>query len=376
MFIKSLELINYRNYAATKLEFTKNQVLFFGRNGAGKTNLLESIYFLANGRSHKSISNNDLIMWDSDYAVIRAVADINEKESLIEHQINIDGKIRLRLNKIFLKNRQAAYKKMPVVVFSPDDLRLTKSSPGHRRDFLDDILCKISEDFYDISLKYQKILLQRNGLLKGLATNQNNKFCQQTLAIWNEKLVETGTRIIIERLKLLDKIKINFGRYMGHFFKGSNSGLEYIFSWMEKEDETVTYSENIPDVFLNNLELKSKKDLVNKNTSIGPHRDDFIIRLDGKEIRYFGSQGQQRIASICLRLAELAVLKDFIDKKPVLLLDDVLSELDMERKALLLQLIRHNFQTFITAASHEALKDIRLDGYEKYNVENNAVKQL
>ncbi len=135
-------------------------------------------------------------------------------------------------------------------------------------------------------------------------------------------------------------------------------------------------NENIFALFLNSLALKTKKDLMNKNTSIGPHRDDFIISLDKKEIRYFGSQGQQRIASICLRLAELDVLKDFIDKKPILLLDDVLSELDIERKGQLLKLIKHNSQTFITAANYEAIKDIKLDDYEKYNVENNAAKQL
>jgi DNA replication and repair protein RecF len=301
---------------------------------------------------------------------------IDGKESLVEHQINADGKIKLRFNKVFLKNRQAVYKKMPVVVFSPDDLRLTKSSPRHRRDFLDDILCKISEGFYDTCLKYQKILLQRNSLLKGLGINQNNNSRKETLDVWNEKLACTGTKIITERLRLLETIKLNFIKYMSYFFKGSFFEIDYVFSWAEKDGNTFTSGSNLADVFLNNLALKTKKDIMTKSTSVGPHRDDFIITLNKKEIRYFGSQGQQRTASVCLKLAELDVLKDVIEKKPVLLLDDVLSELDIERKTLLLKLIKQNFQTFITAANYEAIKDIKLDDYQKYNVTNNEVIQL
>jgi DNA replication and repair protein RecF len=403
MFINSLELTNYRNYSSIKLGFSNHLILFLGKNGAGKTNLLESIFFLANGKSHKSAANVDLVRWGEDYSVIRAVAALEGKENLIEHQINADGKIKMRFNKIFLKNRQAAYKKMPLVIFSPDDLRIIKSSPVFRREFIDDILSKISPDFYNLKLKYQKILTQRNSLLKGMDINLKNNSCNETMDIWNESLVSKGTKMIMERLRLLDILKVNFLKYMSYFFKDIDFDIFYVFSWsradlveennnFEKEilpkDKYLKDSKGLSggnvegigkkiyEIFLNNLLLKMKKDILSKNTSIGPHRDDIIITIGGKDIRYFGSQGQQRMAAICLKLAELETLKENIDKKPVLLLDDVLSELDIERKAMLLKLIKDDFQTFITAANFEYIKDIRLDKCEKYIVENNDFKLL
>ena len=403
MFIKSLELINYRNYSAVKLIFCNHLILLLGKNGAGKTNLLESVYFLANGKSHKSVPNSDIVRWGNDYSVIRAVVSIEGRDNLVEHQINADGKIRMRFNKIFLKNRQTVYKKMPLVIFSPDDLRIIKSSPVFRREFIDDILNKIYPDFYNLKLRYQKILAQRNSLLKGMDVNSGNSARAETMDIWNENLVKNGTIIIRERLKLLEVLKVSFIKYMSYFFRGINFDIFYVFSWSGldlQDDNSNSETDNvyesgyiknngclsgysgsadekyISDTFLNNLILRTKKDIMSKNTSTGPHRDDIIITIDGKDIRYFGSQGQQRMSSICLKLAELEVLKENIDRKPVLLLDDVLSELDIERKALLLKLIEDNFQTFITAANFEYIKDIKLDECEKYIVENNEFKLL
>ncbi len=403
MFIKTLELINYRNYPAIRLEFHNHLVLLLGKNGAGKTNLLESVYFLANGKSHKSIPNSDIVKWGSAYSVIRAVVDIDGKENLIEHQIDPDGKVKIRFNKIFLKNRQAVYKKMPLVIFSPDDLRIIKSAPVFRREFIDDILSKISPDFHNLKLKYQKILSQRNSLLKGMDVNSDNNLRKDTMDTWNESLVRNGTSIIIERLKLIEILKENFLKYMNYFFSGISFDIFYVFSWAgadiaeeSSNSETDSLSGNgfikdrqntlndfdkagekyIHDTFLNNLLLKMKRDILTKNTSTGPHRDDIVITLNGKDIRYFGSQGQQRMSSICLRLAELEVIKEHIDKKPVLLLDDVLSELDIERKEMLLKLIEDNFQTFISAANFEYIKDIKLAECEKFIIENNEFKLL
>ena len=221
--------------------------------------------------------------------------------------------------------------------------------------------------------------------------------------VWNESLVKNGTRIISERLRLLKILKENFLKYMSYFFSGISFDIFYVFSWAgtdsagensSAEQDSISGSgyisdrESRPDdfekaddgyirdVFMSNLILKMKKDIITKNTSTGPHRDDIVITLNGKDIRYFGSQGQQRISSICLRLAELEVLKNNIDKNPVLLLDDVLSELDIERKSLLLKLIGDDFQTFITAANYEYIKDIKLGKCEKYIIENNEFKLL
>lgn len=440
MFLKHLELKNFRNLNSINLDLSSGLVLFLGNNGAGKTNLLESIYYLSNGKSHRLATQNDLINSDSDYCVIRGIIESGNEDKLIEIQLNIDGSIKIKLNKVFVKNKSSFVSNMAIVIFSPDDLRIIKSSPFYRRNFIDDILEKTDRNFLSLRLKYQKILSQRNSLLKSIS-GFNFLNSNSTMEVWDEKLMETGSLIIEKRLDLLKSIKDGFIKYMNYFFGKKNTDIKYVFSWDRLESNGSFFSDSFekdPNVFdshasrqenhkydinnhfinnssddnysgnmgrieieknsngsfisgegsidndaLNNISFNKifeeklafyfKKDLTIKTSTIGPHRDDMVIFLDGCDIRNFGSQGQQRIAAICLKLVELDILAENIDEKPMLLLDDVLSELDLERKHLLLKLIGNNFQTFITAANFDYLKDIDLKYCEKFLVKDNNI---
>jgi DNA replication and repair protein RecF len=442
MFLKHLELKNFRNYEDINLDLNCGLILFLGSNGAGKTNLLESVYYLSNGRSHRSANQGDLINHDSDYCVIRGVIESEGEDKLIEIQLNSDNSIKIKLNKVFIKNKSGFTSKLATVIFSPDDLRIIKSSPFYRRNFLDDILEKLDKDYIGLRLKYQKILNQRNTLIKSIY-GSNISSSNSTLEIWDEKLVETGALIIKKRLDLLNLVKTRFINYMHYFFKNTKPELMYVFSWqrfdlnpvflndhsgkentetnreiikqsgnnykiekytdcgnsssscsenlsgsllsentiessgdiMDKTDVDIVDFNLLKNRFDEKLSYYFKKDCMLKTTSVGPHRDDLAIFLNGRDIRNFGSQGQQRIAAICLKLAELDILAENIDEKPMLLLDDVLSELDLERKHLLLELIGNNFQTFISAANFDYLKDLDLKYCEKYLVEDNGIKK-
>jgi DNA replication and repair protein RecF len=420
MFLKHLELKNFRNYENISLDLSCGLILFLGSNGAGKTNLLESVYYLSNGKSHRSANQNDLINHGSEYSVIRGIIESEGEDTLIEIQLNSDNSIKIKLNKVFIKNKSGFTSKLATVIFSPDDLRIIKSSPFYRRNYLDDILEKIDKDFSGLRLKYQKILNQRNTLLKSIY-GANVSSSNSTLEIWDEKLIETGSVIIKKRLELLGLVRERFTGYMNYFFKDMQPYLAYAFSWERRisnsaylndfsDRETVNSNcgfvdqppGSVPDEKTNefftgitehaNIEIPDldllkkifqekliyyfKKDSILKTTSIGPHRDDISIFLDGCDIRNFGSQGQQRISAICLKLAELDILAKNMNEKPMLLLDDVLSELDLERKHLLLKLIGNNYQTFISAANFDYLKDLDLKYCEKFIVRDNNIKGL
>ena len=429
MFLKHLELKNFRNYEDINLDLSCGLILFLGSNGAGKTNLLESVYYLSNGKSHRSATQSDLINYGSEYCLIRGVIESEGEDKLIEIQLSTDNSIKIKLNKVFIKNKSGFTSKLATVIFSPDDLRIIKSSPFYRRNFLDDVLEKIDTDYIGLRLKYQKILNQRNTLIKSIY-GSNTSSSSSTLEIWDEKLAETGSLIIKKRLELLVMVEARFTEYMRYFFKNLKPELSYVFSWQRFDSNSAlskdhvskgnTFADNdavkesegdfvsncnknisqgplqenltdynddpaentdiaamdlcvLKDIFEKKLNYYFEKDCMLKTTTVGPHRDDLSIHLNGRDIRNFGSQGQQRIAAICLKLAELDILAKKIDEKPMLLLDDVLSELDLERKHLLLKLIGNNFQTFISAANFDYLKDLDLKYCEKYLVKDNSI---
>ena len=238
MFLKHLELKNFRNYKDINLDLNCGLILFLGSNGAGKTNLLESIYYLSNGRSHRSITQSDLINHGSDYCVIRGVIESEGEDRLIEIQLNNDNSIKIKLNKVFIKNKSGFTSNLATVIFSPDDLRIIKSSPFYRRNYLDDILEKIDKDFVGLRLKYQKILNQRNTLIKSIY-GSNISSSNSTLEIWDEKLVETGVLIIKKRLDLLNLVKNRFVKFMNYFFENTQSELMYVFSWERQASNPV-----------------------------------------------------------------------------------------------------------------------------------------
>lgn len=395
MYLKNLELKNYRNYEHVKLEFDKSSILLVGNNGNGKTNLLESIHYLSTGRSHRSHIQDELIKWGADFSLIRARLGPEKGKSshIIEIEIRKNNSIKIRINGVYQKKKSDFISILPSVIFSPDDLKIIKSGPGERRNFLDSILEKIYPDYYGLRLQYQKILVQRNSLLKSIKGKPMDNHIN-TIGVWNENLVKYGIQIIEKRSGLLDDIKGKFSQYTKDFFKGTRGKVKYIFSWDRiegngKYDDSGPEKENVSNegqdsfnikslrkVFLEKLSEYFERDLTFKTTTIGPHRDDMAIFFDKKDIRSFGSQGQQRIASISLKLCELYILKERSGTYPVLLLDDVLSELDIERRKKLVKVINESFQTFVTATNISYLDKLDIDFGSRFLVNDNRINEM
>ena len=379
MYLKKLELKNYRNYEYLDLNFGKGTILIIGDNGQGKTNLLESIHYISTGKSHRTSSQDELIGWDSDYSVLRATAGSGMDKKLnniIEIELRHGNNIKVKVDKIYYRKKTDFASILPSVIFSPDDLKIVKASPSNRRNFLDGILDKIYGDFPGTRLQYQKILTQRNSLIKSIRSTADARG-NPTLEAWDDNMVKYGARIIRKRLHLMKELRKKIVEYMEYFFTDSAVEIFYVFSW-DRESLTVnnlaeSAGEGLEEKFCLKLKENLRKDLSYKTTTVGPHRDDFVILIDGRDIRSFGSQGQQRAASISLKLGELAALKEKLKKDPVLLLDDVLSELDMERKKMLVKIMNNKFQTFITTTNISYLDELDIEFENKFLVKDSKI---
>ncbi len=392
MYLKSLELKNYRNYESIDIEFDKNSILLVGNNGNGKTNLLEAIHYLSAGCSHRTHVQDELLKWGSGFSLIRAniYSGIDQKKFLVEIEIRRNNVLKIKVNGVYYKKKKDFISILPSVIFSPDDLRIIKSNPGERRAFLDSILEKIYGDFSSLRLQYQKILVQRNSLLKSAGGRLSSKHLE-TLDTWNDNLVKYGIEIILKRYELLNSIKTGFAGHIEDFFKGAVPDIKYVFSWdrngkEENRDPEKSLRENkkndsdivmdrdfLREEFKKRLTENLDRDLARKTTSLGPHRDDFVICFNGRDIRSYGSQGQQRIASISLKLCELQILRDRLKTDPVLLLDDVLSELDTRRRRRLVKIIRGRFQTFVTATNISYLDKLDIDFGSRFLVRDDSI---
>jgi len=389
MYLKKLELKNYRNYSHVNLNFDKNTVLILGNNGNGKTNLLESIYYLSTGRSHRTYSQDEIINWGSDYSKVKALVGSekeDEPDRFIEIELQKGNDIKIKVDKISRRKKSDFISILPSVIFSPDDLKIVKSGPMDRRNFLDSILEKIDPLYYRQRLQYQKILTQRSSLIKSFNV-KTDAGSNSTLDVWDDNIVKYGADIIKKRYDLLIEFAAEFKNHISSFFKGVKVDINYIFSWdrgygsddlADYKDKKNPVMENLePDdiksIFYKELKGSFEKDLLYKTTMVGPHRDDFMIKLEGRNIRFFGSQGQQRIAAISLRLCELDILRKKIKKDPILLLDDVFSELDIERKKILVKAVSDKFQTFVTTTNISYLDKLDLEFGSKFLVKDNRI---
>ncbi len=396
MYLKKIELKNYRNYQYLDLDFNKNAILLVGNNGQGKTNLLEAIYYLSEGRSHRTFSQDELINWDSDHSIIRARIGSGKDKSedkLVEIELRKNNNLKIRIDEVYHKKKSDFTSLFPSVIFSPDDLKIVKSDPSLRRGFLDLVLEKIDGSYYAARLQYQKILAQRNSLIKSL-NGSINAGSNSTLEVWDDNLVKYGIILMEKRYRLLKGLEDKFREYFYNFFKGTEIDLVYIFSWNRKLNPENNLNDSMPvedsesskdkgfvendlrGLFSSKVSESLKRDLLYRTTTIGPHRDDFAILVNRKNIRTFGSQGQQRIASISLKLCELHILQESFNTDPVLLLDDVLSELDVERRKKLVQVIDDRFQTFVTATNISYLDKLDIEFGDKYLVKNNEINHL
>lgn len=363
VYIKEITLQNFRNYNTLKTQFSPKINIFIGDNAQGKTNLLEAIYFLATGKSHRAFVDKELIRWESSWFFIKGQFQKNERDRSIE--IYYDGsRKQIKVNKRKIKIGELVGQ-INVVMFSPEDLQLVKGSPGGRRRFIDLEISQIDGQYYYSLLQYQKILQQRNNLLKEIAFDKSKV---SLLPIWNMQLVETGTKIIEKRLEALRKLNILASLMERKITSGiENLNLTYMHSLTPLNNDL---NMNIKEVFEMELKKKEKEEIQRKLTLCGPHRDDFLFSVNGIDLRKYGSQGQQRTAILALKLAELEYMKSETGEYPLLLLDDVMSELDSSRQQHLVETIKHRVQTFITATDKEEFRKQKFGEVTLFEVES------
>ena len=350
MFIKRLQMLNYRNYNVLDISLGPHVNVFMGDNAQGKTNILEGIYYCAFARSHRTSKDRELINWNSDNALLSVTVGRERLDKRIDISILKDGKKAIQINKIKIKKIGELFGNFNVVMFSPEDLKIIKDSPGVRRKFIDMELCQLNPKYYYNLVQYNKVLNERNSILR------NRNINKDILDIYDMQLVEFGYNIIIDRLEYIQKLN----KYSTKIHSDITSGKEKIeFKYIS----TIKDLENIKENFYSLLEKNRSRDCERGITSIGPHRDDFTVLINDIDTKSYGSQGQQRTAVLTIKFSSLKIIKELTGEHPVLLLDDVLSELDFSRKRYILSTIG-DIQTIITCTGIEDLYEY-LDGKSK-----------
>lgn len=357
MIIKRLELADFRNYESLDLCFDKGVNILYGNNAQGKTNILEAIYVSATTKSHKSSKDKEMVHFDKEEAHIRTYVEKEGIETRVDMHLRKTKTKGIAIDGQKIKKASELLGLCNVVFFSPEDLSIIKNGPAERRRFVDMELCQL-DSFYLYNLNhYNKIVNQRNKLLKDLYWNPELK---DTLAIWDSQLVSFGSKIIERRELFLEQLN----EIIYDIHKNLSGG---------KEEILISYE---PDVLINDFENKLKmnqeRDIKLKQTSVGPHRDDFVFLSDNIDIRRYGSQGQQRTAALSLKLSEIELVKKISKDTPILLLDDVLSELDNNRQNYLLNSIG-DIQTIITCTGLEEFVNNRFEINKIFYVENGIV---
>lgn len=371
MYLKHLELSNFRNYRSLKLELKPGLNIFVGKNAQGKTNLLESIYFLSQGSSYRTSDIKEAILWTNDLAIIRGGAKNKDKEIFVEVFLPRRGRRKVRLNGSYLNRISDLWGNLIVVIFSPQDLDIVRSSPVFRRQFLDRILNNTNPEYIYHFERYQKILSQRNSLLKLFHQKNRIRKFLDTLNLWNRLLATSGSFIIMERIRLLSILNNFANKVINKFLSGEKLILFYDtpISIEKKNDR-----KDLETSMLKKLKERQKRDISVGATTIGPHRDDIEMTLEQKDIRSYGSGGQQRMVAISLKFAELAFYNEKLEQRPILLLDEVLSELDEDRRKSLLEISQDEDQAVITSTHYpEWLEDEKVKA-SVYIVENGKIK--
>lgn len=332
MIVKRVELSNFRNYELLKLDLDKKTNILYGKNAQGKTNVLESIYVCSTTKSHRSNKDAELIKLDCNEAHIKLFIEKNNREQRIDIHLRRNKTKGIAINGIPIKKASELFGVFNVVIFSPEDLDIIKKGPAERRKFIDMELCQLDKIYVYNLTNYNKIIIQRNKLLKDIYFRPELK---QTLEVWDNQLAEYGSKIIERREKFIKEIN----NIMKPIHRELTGGVE---------DINIIYNKNCEsEDLLKTLEDNRERDIKYKSTSIGPHKDDILFFHEDKNIRIYGSQGQQRTVALSLKLAEIELVKTLINDLPVLLLDDVLSELDSDRQNHLLKSL-DNIQTVIT----------------------------
>lgn len=359
MKIKKIILKNYRNYDNLEIDFNNNLNIIIGDNAQGKTNLLESIYVLAVTKSFLSITDKGLIKFNNKFAIVKGVLDSNNSKDNLEILFNDNGKV-VRINNKEIKKLSDYISKMNVVIFSTDNIRMFKESPGARRKYFNVQISQMNRKYLKLLNDYNVILRQRNEFLKII--NLNKKSDMDYLDILDNKYVDISIDVYNYRNEYVDSIN----NYLDDMFYSITDNKGLMLKYISNMD-------NDREILLDKLKKNLNKEIMYKMTLIGPNRDDFCFYLDNKNLSLYGSQGQIRSAVLALKMSEVLLFTDKVGESPILLLDDMFSELDINKRNNILRHLINDVQTVITTTDIENIsEDIRKKA-NVYKIENGKI---
>lgn len=353
MWIKKIKIKNFRNYESEEINLEKNINIFYGQNAQGKTNIIESIFLCSLGKSFRAKKDKEMIKLNEQNAVVEVEYEKSDRDGKIK--IEIGNKKNIYLNGIKIKKLSELLGNLNIVIFTPDDINILKGGPQNRRRFLDIMISQLRPNYMHILNLYIKTMEQRNNYLRQIKEEHKD---ENLLEIWDEKLAEYAIKIYEYRKEFIEKII----KKLDTIHKNITNGEEQI------ELEYVTECDS-KEKYLKLLKERRKLDIIKGFTTKGVHRDDFMIYINKKDIKIFGSQGQNRTAMLSLKLAELQVIYDEIGEYPILLLDDFMSELDKTRRKNFLENIEGT-QVIITGTEKLDIENLE---YLEYNVSNGKV---
>jgi DNA replication and repair protein RecF len=368
LLLKQLRLENFRNYEQLIIHINTPVVIFVGNNAQGKTNVLEAIYTLALTRSHRTSNERELIRWNEELAVLHA--HIEKKYGACELSLSLSkqGK-KAKVNHLAQRKLSEYIGHLNVVMFAPEDLDIVKGSPAVRRRFVDMELAQVNPAYlYDLN-QYQRALEQKNNVLKSLQLKGTSS--DEMLTLWNEQMAQYAVKIIKKRTTFINQL--------AEWAKAIHAGItnqkemldiRYVCSLplSDQADETVLIGD-----YMVKLEEIQEKEIRRGSAQVGPHRDDLHFFINDKEVHTFGSQGQQRTTALSLKLAEIELIHSVTGEYPILLLDDVLSELDEIRQTQLIDTFKDKVQTFITTTSIANIDLHTISHYELLHVSDGVI---
>ncbi len=357
MVIKSLKLKNYRNYELLDLSFDPKTNILYGDNAQGKTNILEALYLSGTTKSHRGTKDRDLIQFGYDESHLETIVEKRGTQFQIDMHLKKNSPKGIAINKMPIRKASELFGIIHFVFFSPEDLNIIKDGPSGRRRFIDLELSQLDKVYLSNLSNYNRIINQRNSLLKELYRQES---LIETLDIWDMQLAEYGSRVMEGRRQFVGQVN----SMIGDIHEKLTGGRERI---------SLSYESSIGEMSLEQaLKKNRERDIRMKSTSVGPHRDDLCFLAGELDIRKFGSQGQQRTAALSLKLSEIELVKELIKDTPILLLDDVLSELDKHRQNYLLDSI-HDIQTVITCTGLDEFVNHRFSINKIFHVRSGSV---
>lgn len=354
MYISDLKLVNFRNYEKQVHSFSPGINVFIGDNAQGKTNLLEAVYYCSKGSSFKQVGDSDIIRSGAKFARLDAQIIKRNRRKIIGIQLETNGEKTIEINGLEVENLSSMRRQFEIVYFWPENLRIIKDGPSFRRELIDEAITGMKPSYGQYLIQYSKILSQRNSLLK----KDSPRYFDEQLGVLTRQLAEIGARIMIMRSNYISVLSKTSKKI--HFRISSGEDLEVGYDNFLKKDISGLATGQLKDLIYEKIMDRLEIDKRRRFTTSGPQRDDLYVFLEGLDIKTFGSQGQQRSAIISIKLAEVNTIKGTTGVRPILLLDDVFSELDNQRRTKLLEEIGE-VQALITTNNFSLLPNVRID---------------